>query len=39
MPVVRTVGRSVYGHVIAEFSRMYRFSKVWGSAEKKELSR
>ena len=28
MPVVRTDGR--YGHVIAEFSKMDRFSKLWG---------
>ena len=26
----RKVGWSVYGHVIAEFSRMDRFSKLWG---------
>ena len=39
MTVVQTVGRSVYGHVIAEFSRMYRFSKLWGSAENTELRR
>ena len=30
MPVVQTDGRSVYGHVIAKFSRMDRFSKLWG---------
>ena len=32
-PVVRTVrragGRSVYGHVIAKFSGMGRFTKLW----------
>ena len=26
----RKVGWSVYGHVIAKFSRMDRFSKLWG---------
>ena len=26
----RKVGWSVYGHVTAEFSRMDRFSKLWG---------
>ena len=26
----RKVGWSVYGHVIAEFSKMDRFSKLWG---------
>ena len=26
----RKVGWSVYGHVIAELSRMDRFSKLWG---------
>ena len=26
----RKLGWSVYGHVIAEFSRMDRFSKLWG---------
>ena len=26
----RKVGWSVYGHVITEFSRMDRFSKLWG---------
>ena len=30
MPVVRKVGWSVYGHVIAEFSKMDRFPKLWG---------
>ena len=30
MPVVPTDGRSVYDHVIAEFSRMDRFSELWG---------
>ena len=28
----RTVGRSVYGHLITKFSRMDRFSWLWGSA-------
>ena len=28
MPVVPTDGR--YGHVITEFSKMDRFSKLWG---------
>ena len=28
--VGRKVKQSVYGHVIAEFSRMDRFSKLWG---------
>ena len=31
-PVVRTDGRSVYGHVITKFSGMGRFTKLWGSA-------
>ena len=31
-PVVRTDGRSVYGHVITKFSGMGRFSKLWGFA-------
>ena len=26
----RKVGWSVYGHVMAEFSKMDRFSKLWG---------
>ena len=34
----RKVGRSVYGHVIAKFSRMDRFSKLWSSAQNIELS-
>ena len=29
----RKVGWSVCGHMIAEFSRMDRFSKLWGSAK------
>jgi len=37
MPVVRKVGRSVYGHVIAKFSTMDRLSKIWGSAQNIEL--
>ena len=32
MPVVRTVVRSVYGHVITKFSGMDRFSYPWCSA-------
>ena len=36
MPVVRTddrsVARAVYGHVITKFSRMGRFTELWGSA-------
>ena len=36
VPVVRTdsrsVGRAVYVHVITKFSRMGRFSQLWGSA-------
>ena len=34
----RKVSRWVYGHVIAKFSRMDRFSKLWGSAQNTELS-
>ena len=34
----RKVGWSVYGHVIAKFSRMDRFSRLWGSAQNIELS-
>ena len=30
----RKVGRSVYHHVIAKFSRMDRFSKLWGLCSK-----
>ena len=29
MPVVRTGGRSVYGHMITKFSRMVRFTQLW----------
>ena len=32
MPAVRTDSRSVYGHVIAKFSRMGRFTLLWSSA-------
>ena len=32
------VGRSVYRHVIAKFSRMDRFSNLWGFAQSTELS-
>ena len=32
IPVVRTDGRSVYGHVITYFSGMDRFSYPWCSA-------
>ena len=32
MPVVRTDGRSVYGHVITKFSGMDRFTYPWCSA-------
>ena len=31
-PVVRTDGRSAYGHVITKFSGMGRFTKLCGSA-------
>ena len=34
----RKVGRSAYGHMIAKFSRMDRFSKLWGFAQNTELS-
>ena len=34
----RKVSRSVYGHVIAKFSNVDRFSKLWGSAQNTELS-
>ena len=30
--------RSAYRHVIAKFSRMDRFSKLWGFAQSTELS-
>ena len=32
MPVVRTDGRSVYGHVVTKFSGMDRFTYSWCSA-------
>ena len=32
----RKVGWSMYGHVIAEFSRMDRFSKLWVTSMKNE---
>ena len=34
----RKVGRSAYGQMIAKFSRMDRFSKLWGFAQNTELS-
>ena len=38
MPVLRTDEGAVDGDVIAQFSRMYRFSEQWGSAKDTELS-
>lgn len=32
LPVVRTDGRAVLGHVITKFSGMGRFTQLWGSA-------
>ena len=34
----RKVGWSVYGHVIAEFSRMDRFSKLWVTSMDRKMS-
>ena len=34
----RKVGRLVYKHMVAKFSRMDRFSRLWGSAQNTELS-
>ena len=39
MPVVRTVGRSVYGHVITKFSHISTFLYPWCSAERASRSR
>ena len=41
IPVVRKkrkVGWSMYGHVIAEFSRMDRFSKLWVTSRGRKMS-